>query len=48
MSFTEAVAAYLNKQISELAIAQQKQVGTVGTSPENHRRQAWIDKWDYS
>lgn len=49
MSFTDAVAAYMNKQIAELAMVQQKQVvSIIDTSEENPRKQAWIDKWDYS
>lgn len=49
MSFTEAVAIYMNKQIAELAAIHTKRVSNGdGAAQEDLRKQAWIAKWDYS
>jgi hypothetical protein len=49
MSFTEAVAAFMNKQIAELgALHQKRDAGIEGKLSADPRKQIWVDKWDYS
>lgn len=49
MSFTEAVSAFMNKQIAELGALHQKQEADIeGKLSADPRKQIWVDKWDYS